>query len=129
MELGRVDILLEVSLLSSHLALPRIGHLQQVYHIFGCLKESPRKGLFSDPTYPNMSDDMFKKFDWQDFYQNVEDDIPIDMPEARGNETGIHCFLYASHAADKVTKRSQTGILIFMNKAPIIFYSKKRIQL
>ena len=34
-ELGRVDILLEVSLLSSHLALPRVGHLEQVYHIFG----------------------------------------------------------------------------------------------
>ena len=33
-EIGRVDILLEVSLLSSHLALPRIGHLQAVYHIF-----------------------------------------------------------------------------------------------
>ena len=34
-EIGRVDILLEVSLLSSHLALARIGHLQYVYHIFG----------------------------------------------------------------------------------------------
>ena len=29
-EIGRVDILLEVSLLSSHLDLPRIGHLQAV---------------------------------------------------------------------------------------------------
>ena len=38
-ELGRVDILLEVSLLSTHLALPRTGHLQQVYHIFGYLKQ------------------------------------------------------------------------------------------
>ena len=33
-ELGRVDICLEVSLLSSHLALPRVGHLEEVYHIF-----------------------------------------------------------------------------------------------
>ena len=40
-ELDRVDILLEVSLLSTHLALPRTGHLQQVYHIFGYLKQSP----------------------------------------------------------------------------------------
>ena len=31
--IGRVNILLEVSLLSSHLALPIIGHLQAVYHI------------------------------------------------------------------------------------------------
>ena len=36
-DIGRVDILLEVLLLSSHLDLPRIGHLQVVYHIFGSL--------------------------------------------------------------------------------------------
>ena len=34
-ELGRVDILLETSLMSSHLALPRLGHLEQLIHIFG----------------------------------------------------------------------------------------------
>ena len=36
-EIGRIDILLEVSLLSSHLALPRVGHLLAVYRIFGYL--------------------------------------------------------------------------------------------
>ena len=34
-ELGRVDILFETSLMSEHLALPRIGHLEQVIHMFG----------------------------------------------------------------------------------------------
>ena len=34
-ELGRVDILLETALMSTHLALPRRGHLEQLYHIFG----------------------------------------------------------------------------------------------
>ena len=37
-ELGRVDVCLEVSMMSSHLALPREGHLEQVLHIF-CLPE------------------------------------------------------------------------------------------
>ena len=32
----------------------------------------------------------------------------------------------ASHAAEKVHRRSQTGILIFVNKAPIMFYSKRQ---
>jgi hypothetical protein len=36
-ELGRVDICCEVSLLSSHLALPRKGHLDAVFHVFGYL--------------------------------------------------------------------------------------------
>ena len=37
-ELGRVDICLEVSLMSSHLALPGEGHLDKLFHIFAYLK-------------------------------------------------------------------------------------------
>ena len=125
-ELGRVDILLEVSLLSCHLSLPRSGHLQQVYHIFGYLKHSPRRRLFFDPDPPNISIERFQKFDWVDFYKGIEEDIPIDMPEPRGNEVEIHCFVDASHASEKVQRRSQTGILMFINKAPIMFYSKRQ---
>ncbi len=40
-ELGRIDIAMEVSMLSSHLALPRSGHLQQVYHMIRYLKAKP----------------------------------------------------------------------------------------
>jgi len=32
--LGHVDICCEVSMMSSHLAMPRIGHLHQLSHIF-----------------------------------------------------------------------------------------------
>ena len=35
-----------------------------------------------------------------------------------------HCFVDADHAGNLVTRRSQTGILIFVNRAPIIWYSK-----
>ena len=37
-ELGRVDILLETSIMSQYLAMPREGHLEQVLHIVGYLK-------------------------------------------------------------------------------------------
>ena len=124
-ELGRIDMLLEVELLSSHLALPRVGHLQQVYHIFGYLKNSPRRRLFFDPDHPRISKDWFHKFDWVNFHKDAEEAVPLNAPEPRGREVGIHCFVDASHAADKVTRRSQTGILIFLNKAPIVFYSKR----
>ena len=51
-EIGRVDILLEVSLFSSHLAFPRFGHLQAVYHKFGYLKQIPNRKLYFDPVSP-----------------------------------------------------------------------------
>ena len=37
-----------------------------------------------------------------------------------------HCFVDSDHAGDKVTRRSQTGILIFVNRAPILWYSKRQ---
>jgi len=100
-ELGRVDILLEVALLLSHLALPRTGHLQQghlqqVYHIFGYLDQFPKRRLYFDPDYPNISKGRFQKFDWVDFYRDATEDIPQDMPQPRGNSVEIHCFVKKS---------------------------------
>lgn len=125
-EIGRVDILLEVALLSSHLALPRVGHLNQVYHIFGYLKASPRRRLYFDPTHPKISEARFHKFDWEDFYRDAKEPIPLDAPEPRGRAMSTHCFVDANHAADKITRRSQSGILIFCNRAPIMWYSKRQ---
>ena len=36
-----------------------------------------------------------------------------------------YCWVDANHATDKVTRRSQTGILIFCNRAPILWFSKR----
>jgi hypothetical protein len=36
------------------------------------------------------------------------------------------CFVNADHAGNLVTRRSQSGILLFVNRAPIIWYSKRQ---
>jgi hypothetical protein len=38
-ELGRVDIATEISLLSSHLVYPRVRHLEVALHVMGYLKQ------------------------------------------------------------------------------------------
>jgi hypothetical protein len=68
-EIGRLDILLEVSLLSSHLALPREGQLEQVYHIFAYLKHGSQRRIYLDPLYPSISESHFQAYDWTDFYK------------------------------------------------------------
>jgi hypothetical protein len=126
-ELGRVDIMMEVSMLSTHLALPRIGHLEQALHIFGYLKRVPKKTLAFDPQHPDISETRFPaKADWHDFYRDAREAIPDDAPVSRGNPVSIHCFVDADHASNRVTRRSQTGILIFLNRAPIIWHSKRQ---
>jgi hypothetical protein len=123
-ELGRVDILFETSLMSSHLALPRLGHLEQVFHMFGYLKEHPKRKIAFDPTHPTVPEKMFTKYDWHDFYRGAKEAIPGDKPPPRGNPMSSHMFVDADLAGNKVTRKSQTGILIFCNRAPIIWYSK-----
>jgi hypothetical protein len=44
-ELGRVDILVAVSMLSRYLMSPRGGHLQQVFHMFAYLKHHKRSRM------------------------------------------------------------------------------------
>ena len=48
------------------------------------------------------------------------------MPEPLGRGVKMSVFVDADHAGDKVTRRSQTGILIFLNNSPISWYSKKQ---
>jgi hypothetical protein len=52
-ELGRIDIVMEVLMLSTHLALPREGHLQQIHHIYAFLNiKEPKQTLAFDPQHP-----------------------------------------------------------------------------
>ena len=104
-DIGRIDILLEVSMLSSHLALPRIGRLQAVYRIFGYIKQVTKQRLYFDPKKPIISEDRFHIFDWDDFYKDAREPIPLDMPEPRGLSMSTHCLVDANHTGDKTTRR------------------------
>ena len=44
-EIGRLDILFKVSIMSQHQALPREGHMEQVLHIFAFLKKNAKLTL------------------------------------------------------------------------------------
>ena len=70
-KIRRVDILLEVLLLSSHLALLIVGHLQEVYRVFLYLKQVPKRKLYFDPTKRSISEDRFKSFDWGRLLQGL----------------------------------------------------------
>ncbi len=48
-ELGRVDIDVKVSMMSLHLALPRVGHLKEIYHIFAYLKAHSNTEMVFNP--------------------------------------------------------------------------------
>jgi hypothetical protein len=125
-EIGCVDILLETSLLSSYLAMPQVGHLEQAFHIFRYLKTHPKRKIGFDPSHPEINENRFQKCDWEEFYRDAEEAIPENKPEPRGKSMSTHCFVDANHARDTETRRSQTGILLFCNKAPPMWFSKRQ---
>jgi len=125
-ELGRIDIIVPIALLSRHLALPREGHLEQALHCFAYLKQYNRSCLVFDPTHPEFDDSRFVKADWQEFYPDAVDPLPHNMPEPRGRAVSTTCFVDADHAGCQVTRRSHTGILIFVNRTPVLWYSKRQ---
>lgn len=128
-ELGRLDIYLETAVLSQYLASPREGHLEAVYHIFAFLKTHPKMKIVFDPKSVELDENAFHTPDakaWHDFYGDLAEELPPRMPTPRGNAVDITCFVDANHAGNVVTRRSQTGILIFVQNAPIIWHSKKQ---
>ena len=123
-ELGRIDICCEISMLAAYCAAPRAGHLEAVMHIYAYLNTHTRSRLCFDPRYvPHKG---LPKHDWTDFYHDAKEQLPPDMPEPRGREVQITTFCDSDHAGDTTTRRSRTGVLIFVNMAPVIWYSKKQ---
>ena len=78
-DLGRIDIFCEVSMMSSHLALPREGQIGQVFHIFAYLKKHHNSALVFDPSYPGVNIDTFPKHDWTNLYGDVKEAMPPDV--------------------------------------------------
>jgi hypothetical protein len=119
-ELGRIDINVGVALLSQFLAAPREGHLEEVFHVFAYLKAYDRSSLVFDPRPFENDPSRFTQPDWSEFYPGAAEAIPPNMPEPRGNEGEVTCYVDADHAGCRVTRRSHTGILLFLQRAPVI---------
>eukprot|EP00934_Nitzschia_sp_Nitz4_P001810 Nitzschia sp. Nitz4//scaffold191_size41780//52//5493//NITZ4_007461-RA/size41780-processed-gene-0.69-mRNA-1//1//CDS//3329540163//1810//frame0 len=125
-ELGRINIMTEVSMLASYLAMPREGHMEAALRIFAYLRNKHNARMIFDPTYPTIDESKFQKCDWKHFYGDVKEAIPMNAPKPRGKEVDLRLFVDSSHADDKVNRRSRSGYFIFMNNAPIAWLSKKQ---
>lgn len=130
-EIGRVDILTETSLLSTYLCSPRSGHLQQVLHVFKYLWDNKRFKCVFDPRYIDINDNhlppekqAFNRATYMsELYPDAIDDKPKNKPWPRGRKVQITCFVDAEHAG-KTLQEGPGQVLIYVNRAPIIWWSK-----
>ena len=90
-------------MMSSHLALPRKGHMEQVMKIFGYLRKYHNAELMFDPSDPTINEQDFERRDWasSEFrYEEGKEDLPPNMPEPRGLGFTIVAKVDADHASD-----------------------------
>jgi hypothetical protein len=127
-ELGHIDIHHEVSLLSQYQANPRVGHLEALYHVFAYMKSHLDIGCVAfDPKTPVVDESAFNNgADWKEFYGEVQEELPPKMPKLQGQRVTISAFVDANHAGNEVTRHLHTGIIIYVQNATILWYSKRQ---
>ena len=127
-ELGRVDICLEVSMISSHSALTREGHLEQLYNIFAHINKYCNTEMVFDPIVPEINKSDFERKDCTaSEFGHIKDQEakPSNRTEARGMGFTMRAKVDRDHAGDSITRRSKTGYLLNLNSLLVYWLSKK----
>lgn len=126
-EIGRIDLAHSVSVLSCYMSMPRVGHLLEVLHVFAYLKVSSNFSLVLDHRDPMLkSNRSSHAAEWTDFYPGATEAIPGNMPEPRGLPVFTHCYVDADWAGNLLNRRSHTGLVIYVQSAPVIWVSKRQ---
>jgi hypothetical protein len=112
-ELGHMDITMEVLMVASHNALPRQGHLHVIFRIFSYLKTKSNARLVLDPMYAPIDYDAFPKENCDEFYGGAVEHIPANAPPPLGKPVEVRCYVDADHVGNKLTRKLRTGIVIF----------------
>ena len=61
MEVGRVNIIVELSMMESQMAMPMEGHLEAFLHVFVFICQHYNSKMVFDPTYPAINMNNFKE--------------------------------------------------------------------
>ena len=127
-EIGRVDILHEISLLSQYQASLRDGHLEELLRVIAYLKRKPKLTIYMNPEVPVIDYTLFASDaeTFKEYYRDATEQLPHRMPKARGRSVVTTAMVDASHGANKITRRSHSGHVLFVNRAPVKWYSKRQ---
>jgi len=121
------DINYATNAMSRFAMAPREGHLAVMKRVFGYLKKYHKGRIIVDPSWMDWTPYKTEEdHTWKEMNPNAEEEIPSNMPEPMGKVACITCFVDADHAHDKITRRSVTGIILFINNTPIKWISKRQ---
>ena len=56
-----------------------------------------------DPTYPTIDLSLFPEYDWSEFYGDVTEVLPLNMPAPLGKDIDVCMMCDSDHAGEKRT--------------------------
>ena len=128
--LGRVDVIYATTMLARFNNAPREGHFEAMKRVFGYLKGHLKGKIVYDTRELDTSKSTFidlNNLNWIRHYgENMKEELPPDMPEPLMNEAKVTIYFDASFGCDLITRRSVTGMIVFINSTPVRWYCKKQ---
>ena len=125
--LGRFDIATAVMTMSGFRVAPRVGHLERVKRICGCLAKFQSGCIRVRTGVPDYSDLPNKEYDWsRSVCGEVRECLPTDAPPPKGKPVVSSTHKDANLLHCLMTGRAVSGILHFFNQTPIDWFSKKQ---
>ena len=106
MEIGRIDICLEVSMMFTDLPLPMEGHPEQLHHLFAYPKKYHNYELVLDPSDKVIYKAEFECKDWTSIkfgHISGKEDISPNMPAPCGLGFVVTSSVDSDHVGDTVT--------------------------
>lgn len=127
--IGRIDIGYALTSLNRFSAAPRQGHLKLLRQLFGYLKYNPSKRIVINPE--DKADYAIEKMIsdgdcWKEQYPGAQEDVDSAMPKPMGVALQTSIFFDADHAHDQVTRRSVSGVIVYVGSTPVDWLSKRQ---
>ena len=99
--------------------------MDRAKRVYGYLSKMKHGVIRIRTELPDFSDHPEKVYDWENTcYRGAEEQKPHDAPEPLGNPVISSHYVDANLYHDMISGRSVTGILHFLNKTPIDWFSK-----
>ena len=125
--LGRWDIYYATQTMARYSQAPREGHMQAMQRIYGYLAHFSKRQVVYDTRMPKHQDEKVTKYDgWKEMYPDATEEMPPGMPIPKGNSVRISAYFDADHAGCLQTRRSTSGMIMFLNGTPVKWYSKRQ---
>ena len=125
-EIGRIEITTEISLLSLNFVMPREGHLEADIHVMSYFHLDHNSRLVFDQPYPTLDVCDLDQYEQTTRYGDVKEYVPYNASEPLGSYVVLRAMADDDHAGDKTTRQSCSGYFIWINQALIGWLSKRQ---